>query len=52
MDVQPRYVLGAGLILRFANVARLELNYCVPMNPQPGDNVQPGFQIGIGLAYM
>jgi len=49
---QPRYVLGAGLILRFANAVRLELNYCFPINPKSGDSAQPGFQIGVGLFYM
>uniref|UniRef100_A0A5K3F7L0 Bac_surface_Ag domain-containing protein n=1 Tax=Mesocestoides corti TaxID=53468 RepID=A0A5K3F7L0_MESCO len=52
LDFQPRYVLGAGLILRFVNVARLELNYCLPVNPQPDDAPQAGFQVGIGLSYM
>ncbi|BHF83506.1 sorting and assembly machinery component 50 [Sparganum proliferum] len=52
LDIRPRYVLGAGLILRFAQMARLELNYCLPMSSQPGDGVQRGFQLGIGVSYM
>ncbi|VDL98159.1 unnamed protein product [Schistocephalus solidus] len=52
LDIRPRYVLGAGLILRFAQMARLELNYCLPMSSQPGDGVQSGFQLGIGVSYM
>uniref|UniRef100_A0A8P0P7Q2 Sorting and assembly machinery component 50 homolog n=2 Tax=Canis lupus familiaris TaxID=9615 RepID=A0A8P0P7Q2_CANLF len=32
-----RWSYGAGIVLRLGNIARLELNYCVPMGVQKGD---------------
>uniref|UniRef100_A0AAR2ISF3 POTRA domain-containing protein n=1 Tax=Pygocentrus nattereri TaxID=42514 RepID=A0AAR2ISF3_PYGNA len=32
-----RWSYGAGIILRLGNIARLELNYCIPMGVQSGD---------------
>lgn len=32
-----RWSYGAGIVLRLGNIARLELNYCVPMGVQQGD---------------
>lgn len=32
-----RWSYGAGIVLRLGNIARLELNYCVPMGVQSGD---------------
>lgn len=32
-----RWSYGVGLVLRLGNIARLELNYCVPMGVQGGD---------------
>lgn len=32
-----RWSYGAGIVLRLGNIARLELNYCVPMGVQAGD---------------
>lgn len=32
-----RWSYGAGIVLRLANIARLELNYCIPMGVQSGD---------------
>ena len=32
-----RWSYGAGIVLRLGNIARLELNYCVPMGVQRGD---------------
>uniref|UniRef100_A0A672IK26 Sorting and assembly machinery component 50 homolog, like n=1 Tax=Salarias fasciatus TaxID=181472 RepID=A0A672IK26_SALFA len=41
-EVHP-LVYGAGIVLRLGNIARLELNYCVPMGVQNGDRwVQNG----------
>ncbi|KAB0396642.1 hypothetical protein E2I00_020172 [Balaenoptera physalus] len=34
-----RWSYGAGIVLRLGNIARLELNYCVPMGVQGGDRV-------------
>lgn len=32
-----RWSYGAGIVLRLGNIARLELNYCIPMGVQSGD---------------
>lgn len=32
-----RWSYGAGVVLRLGNIARLELNYCIPMGVQAGD---------------
>lgn len=32
-----RWSYGAGIVLRLGNIARLELNYCIPMGVQQGD---------------
>ena len=32
-----RWSYGAGVVLRMGGIARLELNYCVPVRSQPGD---------------
>ncbi|KAJ8791788.1 hypothetical protein J1605_020510 [Eschrichtius robustus] len=35
-----RWSYGAGIVLRLGNIARLELNYCVPMGVQGGDRAK------------
>lgn len=37
-----RWSYGLGLVLRLGNIARLELNYCIPMGVQSGDRRVPG----------
>ena len=37
MGQTMRWSYGGGLVLYFAEVARLELNYVVPMGVQKGD---------------
>ena len=32
-----RWSYGAGVVLRLGGIARLEVNYCVPVRYQPGD---------------
>ena len=32
-----RLTYGAGVVLKLGGVARLELNYCIPVKIQPGD---------------
>ena len=32
-----RLTYGAGVVLKLGGVARLEINYCVPIRTQPGD---------------
>ncbi|KAH8856657.1 Sorting and assembly machinery component 50 like [Schistosoma japonicum] len=49
---KPRTVLGMGIVFRFAGILRMELNYCLPLTCQPGDQVKPGFAFGFGMYYM
>ncbi|KAG2459920.1 SAM5A protein, partial [Polypterus senegalus] len=35
-----RWSYGAGIVLRLGNIARLELNYCIPMGVQSGDRYE------------
>ncbi|XP_060808973.1 sorting and assembly machinery component 50 homolog [Amyelois transitella] len=43
-----RLSCGAGVALRVGRVARLELNYCVPLAARAGDRAAPGLQLGLG----
>ncbi|MEE6477570.1 hypothetical protein FKM82_011555 [Ascaphus truei] len=47
-----RWSYGAGLVLRLGNIARLELNYCVPMGVQSGDRICDGVQFGAGIRFL
>ncbi|EHB09783.1 Sorting and assembly machinery component 50-like protein [Heterocephalus glaber] len=44
-----RWSYGAGIVLRLGNIARLELNYCIPMGVQRGDRVRSCPKGGLGL---
>lgn len=47
-----RTTVGAGLAFRLGERARIELNYCKPMQRQPGDIAnKEGFQFGIGYEF-
>ncbi|VDP44188.1 unnamed protein product [Echinostoma caproni] len=48
---KPRAVFGTGLVIRFAGILRIELNYCVPIHSQPEDALKSGFSLGLGLNY-
>ncbi|CAB1345765.1 unnamed protein product [Coregonus sp. 'balchen'] len=47
-----RWSYGAGLVLRLGNIARLELNYCIPMGVQSGDRICDGVQFGAGIRFL
>ncbi|XP_064446571.1 sorting and assembly machinery component 50 homolog isoform X2 [Mirounga angustirostris] len=47
-----RWSYGAGIVLRLGNIARLELNYCVPMGVQKGDRTCDGVQFGAGIRFL
>uniref|UniRef100_W5ND31 Sorting and assembly machinery component 50 homolog, like n=1 Tax=Lepisosteus oculatus TaxID=7918 RepID=W5ND31_LEPOC len=47
-----RWSYGAGIVLRLGNIARLELNYCVPMGAQSGDRICDGVQFGAGIRFL
>ncbi|KER28355.1 hypothetical protein T265_04812 [Opisthorchis viverrini] len=51
LSSQPRAVVGGGLVIRFAGLLRIEINYCVPFKSQPGDLLKSGFNFGFGIAY-
>ncbi|KAA3681310.1 outer membrane protein insertion porin family [Paragonimus westermani] len=48
---KPRMVIGAGLVVRFAGVLRIEVNYCIPVKSQSGDLLTSGFTFGFGMYY-
>lgn len=43
---------GVGCMMNFLGMVRLELNYCVPMNPQIGDRTKHGLQVGVGVNFL
>ncbi|KAI1882147.1 hypothetical protein AGOR_G00247680 [Albula goreensis] len=47
-----RWSYGAGVLLRLGNIARLELNYCIPMGVQSGDRICDGIQFGAGIRFL
>ncbi|XP_029455983.1 sorting and assembly machinery component 50 homolog isoform X4 [Rhinatrema bivittatum] len=47
-----RWSYGAGIVLRLGNIARLELNYCIPMGIQSGDRICDGVQFGAGIRFL
>ncbi|XP_014663333.1 PREDICTED: sorting and assembly machinery component 50 homolog A-like [Priapulus caudatus] len=52
LAAQLRWAYGAGIVLCLGNIARLELNYCIPVAFQPTDKLNRGFQFGIGLNFL
>lgn len=46
-----RWAVGAGLVIRIGQVARLEVNYCVPGGVESGDRACHGLQFGLGITY-
>nr|XP_048681095.1 sorting and assembly machinery component 50 homolog isoform X2 [Caretta caretta] len=47
-----RWSYGAGIVLRLGNIARLELNYCIPMGVQGSDRICDGVQFGAGIRFL
>lgn len=47
-----RLAYGAGIVLRLGGIARLELNYVVPVWFKQGDSANPGIQLGVGLTFL
>jgi len=50
--MNPRWSYGLGLMFMLGGMARLEVNYCIPKNARPGDQISDGFQIGVGLNFL
>ncbi|KAI8142254.1 surface antigen-domain-containing protein [Fennellomyces sp. T-0311] len=47
----PSTSVGFGLIFRHS-IARLELNYCIPLTAARGDLVKRGLQLGVGIDFL
>ena len=47
---KARLSYGVGVVYRFVNMARIELNFCVPHKAQHTDYACPGLQFGIGVS--
>lgn len=49
---QFRLAYGAGVVLKLGNIARMELNYVIPVRVSNGDCINPGIQFGLGLTFL
>jgi len=47
-----RLSYGLGLAVKLGGVARIELNYCVPVKASRGDKPMPGLQFGVGVHFL
>jgi len=47
-----RLAYGIGLSMRLGEIARLELNYCLPARAQRGDRPVHGLQFGVGVTFL
>ena len=47
-----RLSYGIGLALKLGGIARVELNYCIPIRAQRGDRPAPGLQLGVGVSFL
>lgn len=47
-----RLAFGAGIVLRLGGIARIELNYVVPVWLKEGDSANPGLQLGVGVTFL
>ncbi|KAI8373674.1 surface antigen-domain-containing protein [Blakeslea trispora] len=47
----PSVSAGFGLIYRHS-IARIELNYCVPLVAARGDQIKRGLQLGVGINFL
>uniref|UniRef100_A0A8C1AAF5 SAMM50 sorting and assembly machinery component n=1 Tax=Cyprinus carpio carpio TaxID=630221 RepID=A0A8C1AAF5_CYPCA len=48
----PSFTYNSGIVLRLGNIARLELNYCIPMGVRSGDRICDGVQFGAGIRFL
>jgi len=47
-----RLSYGLGLAIKVGGIARVELNYCIPVKASRGDKVSPGLQFGVGVNFL
>lgn len=52
MTVTPRFSVGGGLLVKLGQMARIELNYCLPFSTHAADQFKQGFQFGIGMNFV
>lgn len=45
-------VVGVGLVAKLHDLARLEINYCVPLCFRKGDRPKQGLSLGIGVDFL
>jgi len=46
-----RLSIGTGIVIRFASIARVELNYAIPLRRQQNDKFINGVQFGVGISF-
>lgn len=47
-----RLMYGVGLVYRLGQLARIELNYCIPILHQADDKLIDGVQLGLGVHFV
>jgi len=47
-----RLSYGLGLAVKLGGIARIELNYCLPVRASRGDKPAPGLQFGVGVHFL
>jgi len=47
-----RMSYGIGMAVRLGQLARIELNYCMPVLVQRGDQTNSSVQFGIGMHFL
>merc|ERR1719499_149761 len=47
-----RLSYGLGIAVKLGGIARIELNYCVPVKASRGDKPAPGLQFGVGVHFL
>lgn len=47
-----RLSYGAGLAMNLGGLARVELNYCIPLMVQRGDRPSHGLQFGVATNFL
>lgn len=47
-----RVAYGIGIAMKVGDIARVELNYCIPLTHQRSDILSKGLQFGIGFDFL
>jgi len=47
-----RLSYGLGIAVKLGGIARIELNYCLPVKASRGDKPAPGLQFGVGVHFL